>query len=182
MPGKSGTAARHPAPRFALVILSGAHRLDSGRPSLPDWSTQIDPKQSSNRGALNVYSCLFRSSAAPLGRLRRRQPFAPPRKPDHPSRDFRGRRGIHFDGHCHALQRAHGKIVVTGLQKRVRRGRVRSGRFAVQEDAEMASSRNEMTATAANETSRMRTRNSSSCRAPVMALHRRIRVTGERLL
>src|SRR5947207_3415218 len=70
MPGKSGTAARHPAPRFALVILSGAHRLDSGRPSLPDWSTQVDPKQSSSRGALNAYSCLLRSSAAPLGRLR----------------------------------------------------------------------------------------------------------------
>jgi len=73
MPGKSGTAARHPAPRFALVILSGAHRLDSGRPSLPDWSTQVDPKQSSSRGALNAYSCLLRSSAAPLGRLRRPQ-------------------------------------------------------------------------------------------------------------
>src|SRR5947207_7630945 len=73
MPGKSGTAARHPIPRFALVILSGAHRLDSGHPSLPDWSTQVDPKQSSSRGALNAYSCLFSSSAAPLGRLRRPQ-------------------------------------------------------------------------------------------------------------
>jgi hypothetical protein len=59
MPGKSGTAARHPTPRFALVILSGAHRLDSGRPSLPDWSTQVDPKQSSSRGALNAYCCHF---------------------------------------------------------------------------------------------------------------------------
>src|SRR5437763_9731490 len=72
MPGKSGMAARHSTPRFALVIPSGAHRQDNGRPAVPDWSTQVDPKQLSSLGVLNA-SCPFRSLAAPPERLRRPQ-------------------------------------------------------------------------------------------------------------
>src|SRR5437868_10320418 len=42
--GKIRNGSAPPPPPFALVMLSGAHRLDSGRPSVPDWSTQVDPR------------------------------------------------------------------------------------------------------------------------------------------